>query len=51
MPLSESSTRVLEEATESFTLQILREDENGDENLTVERLTADSDTTTRQVEA
>ncbi len=41
---SESSQRVLEEATESFTLQILREDENGDENLTVERLTADNDT-------
>ncbi len=41
---SESSSRVLEEATESFTLQILREDENGDENLTVERLTADNDT-------
>ena len=38
---SESSQRVLEEATESFTLQILREDENGDENLTVERLTSD----------
>jgi type IV pilus assembly protein PilB len=32
---------VLEEATESFTLQILREDDNGDENLTVERLTSD----------
>jgi type IV pilus assembly protein PilB len=38
---SESSQRVLEEATESFTLQILREDDNGDENLTVERLTSD----------
>ena len=29
---SESSTRVLEEATESFQLQILREDEAGDES-------------------
>jgi type IV pilus assembly protein PilB len=38
---SESSQRVLEEATESFTLQILREDEAGEENLTVERLTSD----------
>ena len=38
---SESSQRVLEEATESFTLQILREDDSGDENLTVERLTSD----------
>ena len=36
---SESSQRVLEEATESFQLQLLKEDENGDENLTVERLT------------
>ena len=38
---SESSQRVLEDATESFTLQILREDEAGEENLTVERLTSD----------
>jgi type II secretory ATPase GspE/PulE/Tfp pilus assembly ATPase PilB-like protein len=38
---SESSQRVLEEATESFTLQLLKEDEAGDENLTVERLTSD----------
>src|SRR5688500_14385589 len=38
---SESSQRVLEEATESFQLQILREDDNGDDNLTVERLTSD----------
>ena len=38
---SESSQRVLDEATESFQLQILREEEGGDENLTVERLTSD----------
>jgi type II secretory ATPase GspE/PulE/Tfp pilus assembly ATPase PilB-like protein len=38
---SESSQRVLEEATESFKLQLLREDENGDESLTVERMTSD----------
>jgi len=38
---SESSTRVLEEATESFQLQLLKEEENGDESLTVERLTSD----------
>src|SRR6058998_2717253 len=31
---SESSQRVLEEATESFQLQILKEDENGEEALT-----------------
>src|SRR6059036_1837437 len=38
---SESSQRVLEEATESFQLQLLKEEENGEENLTVERLTSD----------
>jgi type II secretory ATPase GspE/PulE/Tfp pilus assembly ATPase PilB-like protein len=38
---SESSQRVLEEATEGFQLQLLKEDDNGDENLTVERLTSD----------
>jgi type IV pilus assembly protein PilB len=38
---SESSQRVLEEATEGFELQVLKEDDTGDENLTVERLTSD----------
>jgi type II secretory ATPase GspE/PulE/Tfp pilus assembly ATPase PilB-like protein len=38
---SESSQRVLEEATEGFQLQLLKEDENGEESLTVERLTSD----------
>src|SRR6476646_2876458 len=38
---SESSTRVLEEATESFQMQLLKEEDNGDESLTVERLTSD----------
>src|SRR5665213_1026032 len=38
---SESSQRVLEAATESFQLQLLKEEENGDESLTVERLTSD----------
>ncbi len=38
---SESSQRVLEEATESFHLQLLKEDESGEDNLTVERLTSD----------
>src|SRR5215471_14550138 len=38
---SESSQRVLEEATESFQMQLLKEEENGDESLTVERLTSD----------
>jgi type IV pilus assembly protein PilB len=37
---SESSQRVLEEATEGFQLQVLKDDE-GEDNLTVERLTSD----------
>src|ERR1043165_5570283 len=36
---SESSQRVLEEATESFQLQILKEDEKGEESLTVDKPT------------
>jgi type IV pilus assembly protein PilB len=47
---SESSTRVLEEATESFQLQILREDEQGDEQLTVEKLTGDTSPVIRLVD-
>ncbi len=47
---SESSTRVLEEATESFQLQILREDEGGDDQLTVERLTTDQSPVIRLVD-
>jgi type IV pilus assembly protein PilB len=38
---SEGSQRVLEEATESFHLQLLKDDETGDDSLTVERLTSD----------
>ena len=38
---SESSQRVLEEATEGFQLQVLKEEETGEESLTVERLTSD----------
>jgi type II secretory ATPase GspE/PulE/Tfp pilus assembly ATPase PilB-like protein len=38
---SESSQRVLEDATESFQLQLLKEDEAGEDALTVERLTSD----------
>jgi type IV pilus assembly protein PilB len=38
---SESSQRVLEDATEGFQLQLLREEEAGDDQLTVERLTSD----------
>ena len=46
---SENSTRVLEEATESFQMQILREDD-GDDSLTVDRLSADSSPVIRLVD-
>jgi type IV pilus assembly protein PilB len=48
---SESSQRVLEEATEGFQMQILREDENIDESLTVEKLTSDSSPVIRLVDS
>src|SRR6187455_1622814 len=38
---SESSQRVLEDASQGLQLQVLKEDDSGDENLTVERLTSD----------
>jgi type II secretory ATPase GspE/PulE/Tfp pilus assembly ATPase PilB-like protein len=38
---SESSQRVLDEATEGFQIQLLKDDESSDQNLTVERLTSD----------
>ena len=48
---SESSQRVLDEATESFQLQLLREDEDGEESLTVERLTSDISPVIRLVDS
>src|SRR5258706_10844417 len=48
---SESSQRVLEEATESFQLQVLKEDENGDESLSVEKLTSDASPVIRLAES
>ncbi len=48
---SESSTRVLEEATESFQLQLLKEEDTGDESLTVERLTSDISPVIRLVDS
>jgi type II secretory ATPase GspE/PulE/Tfp pilus assembly ATPase PilB-like protein len=48
---SESSQRVLEEATEGFQIQILREDEAGEENLTVEKLTSDASPVIRLVDS
>ncbi len=47
---SESSTRVLEDATESFQMQILHEDDQGDEQLTVEKMTADASPVIRLVD-
>lgn len=48
---SESSTRVLEEATEGFQIQILRDDDAAaDENLTVDKLTSDSSPVIRLVD-
>ena len=40
---SESSQRVLEEATEGFTLDLIKEDESGDETISIERLTSESE--------
>src|SRR2546425_12563994 len=48
---SESSQRVLEEATESFQLKLLKDEENGDESLTVERLTSDISPVIRLVDS
>src|SRR5213083_2729424 len=48
---SESSQRVLEEPTESFQLQVLKEDDNGDESLSVEKLTSDASTVIRLVDS
>ena len=49
---SESSQRVLEEATEGFQMQILRdEDAGGDENLTVDKLTQDASPVIRLVDS
>jgi type IV pilus assembly protein PilB len=48
---SESSQRVLEEATEGFQMQILRENESGEENLTVEKLTSDGSPVIRLVDS
>ncbi len=48
---SESSQRVLDEATEEFQIQVLKEDDLGDDNLTVERLTSDSSPIIRLVDS
>jgi type II secretory ATPase GspE/PulE/Tfp pilus assembly ATPase PilB-like protein len=48
---SESSQRVLEEATEGFQMQILRGDEDAQDNLTVDRLTSDASPVIRLVDS
>ncbi|MBV9073672.1 MAG: type II/IV secretion system protein [Acidobacteria bacterium] len=40
---TEQSQRVLEEATEGFTFDVVREDEAGDETISIERLTSEAD--------
>ena len=48
---SEGSQRVLDEATESFELQLLHEDEASEDSLTVERLTSDLSPVIRLVDS
>ena len=48
---SESSQRVLEEATEGFQLKVVKEDEAGEESLTVDRLTSDTSPVIRLVDS
>ena len=48
---SESSQRVLEEATEGFQMQILRDEEATEESLTVDRLTSDASPVIRLVDS
>jgi len=48
---SESSQRVLEDATEGFQLKVVKEDETGEENLTVDRLTNDTSPVIRLVDS
>jgi hypothetical protein len=43
---SESTQRVLEEATEDFRMQVVREDEEGEEVLTIDRIAADASSST-----
>src|SRR5436190_18800622 len=40
---TEQSQRVLDEATEGFTFDVGREDEAGDETISIERLTSEED--------
>jgi len=48
---SESTQRVLEEATEGFSLQLVQEAEDGEEVLSIDRITADSSPIIRLVDS
>jgi len=48
---SESSQRVLEEATEGFQLKVVKEDEAGEDSLTVDKLTNDTSPVIRLVDS
>lgn len=48
---SESSQRVLDEATEEFQIQVLKDEEVSDEDLTVEKLTSDNSPIIRLVDS
>ena len=48
---SESSQRVLEEATEGFQLKVVKEDESGEDSLTVDKLTSDISPVIRLVDS
>src|SRR5438093_1770210 len=48
---SENSQRVLEEATESFQLQLIKEEDSAEDSLTVERLTSDISPVIRLVDS
>ena len=48
---SESAQRVREDATEGFQLKVVKEDESGEENLTVDRLTSDTSPVIRLVDS
>ncbi|MBI2838574.1 MAG: type II/IV secretion system protein [Acidobacteria bacterium] len=48
---SESSQRVLDEASEGFKLQVITEEENGEESLSIDRLTTDSSSMIKLVDS
>jgi len=48
---SESAQRVLDEATEDFRLQLVQDDDGGDEVLSIDRITADTSPTIKLVDS